>query len=78
MDIAAVERIRPMGQAGARSSGVAPTLGVNGVTRMEEDSYQRGKDQQDRGMDEEAENDDQEEPEGSSEADQTGRVSLFA
>jgi len=78
MDIGAMERIRPMMQVGARSGDVAPTLGVEGAGRMEEDSYRSANEEQNRGMDEQTEDDDQQESEASSEEGQSRSVSLFA
>lgn len=57
MDIEPVDRLRSVERVGVRlgPGDVTPALGAGGVARMEDDSYQESRKNQDRGMDEEAE-----------------------
>jgi len=57
MDVAGINRIRPVEQVGVKRGpgDVAPLFGVDEAARLDEDSYREGSSGQERGMEEDAE-----------------------
>ena len=80
MDVGAVERVGPVSPVGAarRPGDVAPAIGVDGVARMEDDSYKESRKEQDRGMEDEDAGENQEELDRAEVVNDGKQVDLFA